>query len=880
MRPEILVSDLPSRLHARRGWRLTRVYQAVALCLALPAVGAYSEEFFNPAFLSNDPSVVADLSRFEKGEGQAPGIYRVDIYLNNEHVTSRDIRFTARKKTDAVAPGAQDDTGLVACITRPMLEMLSVNLAAFPKLANAPKDQCLSLPDSIQDASTTFDFELQKLYISIPQAALKNSGRGYIPPEDWDDGIPAALLNYDFTGSNSSGDYHSDNAFLNLNSGLNWEGWRLRDYSTWNYYRTSQRRTSDWQHISTYLQRTLVPLKGDLTLGDSSTPGDVFDSLGFRGVQLASDDNMLPDSLRGFAPSVRGVARSNARVTIRQNGYVIYQTYVSPGAFSIDDLYPVSSSGDLQVTITESDNSSTNFTVPYSSVPVLQREGRVKYAVTGGKYRSNYDEQSKPGFAQGTVIWGVPYGFTLYGGTQVSNNYQAYAAGVGKNLGDLGAVSADVTQAYSTLSDGSDHQGQSLRFLYAKSLNSFGTNFQLLGYRYSTQGFYTLDETSYKNLNGYNVDVRDTTPVYQNYYDLSHAKKGKLQISINQQLGREYGSLFFTGSRQDYWHTDQTTELWQLGYSGAYDGISYSLTYSQSKSLGLQDTDKLVAFNVSLPLGQWLSGGSKADITHSTNSTYLTYNANTDTHGRNIQQAGINGTLLRDNNLNYSVMQGYGSQGIGNSGSANLTYQGTYGNSNVGYNYSRNYRQVNYGLNGGLVAHANGLTLSQPLGETNVLIKAPGARDVSLVNATGVSTDWRGYAVIPYANTYHTNRIALDVDTLNTHTEIENAVVNVIPTKGALVRADFNTHLGARAIISLAQRSGKPIPFGASVSDRDNHNSGIVGDNGQVFLSGLPQSGTLKVEWGPAASEQCTINYTLPEGSENKPVTYVKAGCR
>ncbi|MFP1868150.1 fimbria/pilus outer membrane usher protein [Lonsdalea quercina] len=60
----------------------------------------------------------------------------------------------------------------------------------------------------------------------------------------------------------------------------------------------------------------------------------------------------------------------------------------------------------------------------------------------------------------------------------------------------------------------------------------------------------------------------------------------------------------------------------------------------------------------------------------------------------------MNGTLLRDNNLNYSVMQRYGSQDIGNSSSANLNYQGTYGNSNIGYNYSRDSRQVHYGLNG------------------------------------------------------------------------------------------------------------------------------------------------------------------------------------
>ncbi|MBE0762786.1 fimbria/pilus outer membrane usher protein, partial [Escherichia coli] len=50
-------------------------------------------------------------------------------------------------------------------------------------------------------------------------------------------------------------------------------------------------------------------------------------------------------------------------------------------------------------------------------------------------------------------------------------------------------VSVDITHARSQLADDSKHEGQSLRFLYAKSLNGFGTNFQLLGYRYSTKGF-------------------------------------------------------------------------------------------------------------------------------------------------------------------------------------------------------------------------------------------------------------------------------------------------------------------------------------------------------------------------------------------------------
>ncbi|WP_163063690.1 fimbria/pilus outer membrane usher protein, partial [Acinetobacter baumannii] len=68
----------------------------------------------------------------------------------------------------------------------------------------------------------------------------------------------------------------------------------------------------------------------------------------------------------------RGTAHSNALVMVRQNGYVIYQNTVAPGAFEINDLYPTGSSGDLQVTVKETDGSESHFVVPYASVPVLQ----------------------------------------------------------------------------------------------------------------------------------------------------------------------------------------------------------------------------------------------------------------------------------------------------------------------------------------------------------------------------------------------------------------------------------------------------------------------------------------------------------------------------
>ncbi len=55
----------------------------------------------------------------------------------------------------------------------------------------------------------------------------------------------------------------------------------------------------------------------------------MFDSFRFTGVSLISDDNMLPPNLRGYAPEVTGIAKTNAKV-ISQQGEC-YETSVARG---------------------------------------------------------------------------------------------------------------------------------------------------------------------------------------------------------------------------------------------------------------------------------------------------------------------------------------------------------------------------------------------------------------------------------------------------------------------------------------------------------------------------------------------------------------------
>jgi outer membrane usher protein len=316
-----------------------------------------------------------------------------------------------------------------------MLEGLGIDFAKIGAngqqgAAQPAADECVDLSAFVPGATVDFDFTEQKLALSVPQKYMRNAARGYVPPELWENGVNAGFLSYKANAYQSnSGGLHSTQEYLGLNAGVNIGGWHFRHQSS---VTASTGQPTQFDNIATYVQHDVTKLRSQVTLGDAQTTGDVFDSVSFRGAQIATDDRMLPESLRGYAPVVRGTADSNARVSVRQNGQVIYETNVSPGPFEIRDLYATGYGGNLDVTVTEADGRTKSFTVPYASVAQSLRPGTTRFAVTAGQLRDS-SLQTKPGFTQFTLQRGFTNLLTLYGGAIASNGYLAANVGAAFN---------------------------------------------------------------------------------------------------------------------------------------------------------------------------------------------------------------------------------------------------------------------------------------------------------------------------------------------------------------------------------------------------------------------------------------------------------------
>ncbi|HBN9706125.1 fimbrial biogenesis outer membrane usher protein [Pseudomonas aeruginosa] len=806
---------------------------------------------FNPAFLSHgktDQSV--DLSRFETGNFLPAGVYRMDVLVNGNWVARQSIRI------------ANPEHGSRACLQTEQLRGWGVVVDKLDA-AGAVAGECLLLEKLIPEAHVEVEASELQVRLSIPQAFLERQVRGYVDPVHWDGGMAAAFLGYNVNAIQSRQQGREQTHYsAGLNAGLNVGGWRLRHNGNYSESRTQGgRTTSDYSAISSYVQRDVTGLRAQMTLGEYYTPVELFDSVPFTGVQLASDDRMLPDSQRGFAPAIRGTAETNAKVTVRQGDIVLYETTVAPGPFIIDDLYSAGYNGDLEVTVEEADGREHRFTVPYASVAQLLRPGQSRFSVSLGRYRDD-SLRSVPDFVQGTYQRGISNRWTGYLGGVFADRYHATQAGIALNT-TMGALAADITESRASglpetqAGIRRDMRGRSYRLTYSKVLDSSRTNFTLAAYRFASEG--------YLNFSDY-ARIADSKP---DSIGVSFRQRNRFQLNVTQPLPGDAGSFYFSGSAQNYWTPGQGSDVtFQAGYNRGFSWGSLGLSASRTRS-GTNEAQNQYLLSLSLPLGR------------STTSPYLSSMLAVQDHRTSLQTT-LSGALDDERRLNYSLANSSQRDDDGHSSSsaANLQYRASSGDFSLGLNSGSGYRQLNASARGTLLAHSGGVTAGPPLSETMALIEAKGAEGATVVN-NGVHLDKAGYALVTGLLPYRRNDVNLDPKGSSFDVELESTSQKVAPRYGSIVRLSYATRKGIPVLLKVRQPNGQPIAVGAEVFDSQGKWQSLVGQGGRIFLRVAEDQGQVWVSWGKEPNERCRVSYRLPEDRDNEKgrMTILKGLC-
>lgn len=781
---------------------------------------------FNTDVLDVKDQKNIDLKEFSRAGYVMPGEYTLAVRVNGTSLQEENIVFTK----DRADPGNSE-----ACLTRSLVERFGFTDAVLEHLKWWHDGQCLDTgSEAVKGMTVRGELSSSTLFIDIPQAYLEYSSATWDPPSRWDDGIPGVLSDYNasFMKVQGQGNYASSSSLSgNGTLGVNAGAWRLR--ADWqasrNQYGAGNTR-QQWQWSRYYLYRAIRSLRAKMVVGEDYLDSDLFDNPRFAGVRLVSDDSQLPPNLRGYAPEVTGVARSHAKVTVSQQGRIIYESQVAPGPFRIQSLSDTTR-GILDVTVTEQDGSQQKFQVNTASVPYLSRPGMVRYKLATGRPDDLRHRVNGPLFSTGEFSWGINNGWSLYGGSLFADEYQNISGGMGRDLMAFGALSVDMSTAHTQLPGQDSVTGNSYRLSYSKTFDSLDSQVTFAGYRFS--------ERTYMSLSDY-LDARENglRPA---------SSKQMYTVSFNKTFRSIGLSSYMNISRQTYWGDTPPDIRYSLSVAKYFDVGTFkniSLSLSAYRSAYRNTHDRGGYLSVSVPTGD--------------NNT-VTWSAN-ETNGALQQTASYFSTV--DDHNSYEVTAGTGRSGT--TGNASWSHQGDAADvdGSAGWQEGR-YVSGLLTLRGGMTATAHGAALHRTghSGGTRLMLSTEGVSGVP-VHGYGSTTDTNsfGVAVISDVSSYYHNEARIDMDHLPDNISAVHSEAAATLTEGAIGYRNFDVLAGKQSIVVIGLRDGGMVPFGATIKNPRGQQTGLVGDAGSTWLTGMNPGERMDVEWD--GKTQCS--FTLP----------------
>ncbi|EDW6066286.1 fimbria/pilus outer membrane usher protein [Salmonella enterica subsp. enterica serovar Oslo] len=807
-------------------------YLALLLAIYFPVVNAQSVKF-NTHLLDTDNRSNVDLSAYSQEGYVAPGEYLLDIVLNGKTIKDQQmVNFYLNK----------DKSNSYACLTQPIIDSLALKNEVKDNLVFYPGTQCVHL--TIPDSSVVYSADNQTLVVTVPQADLLYQDDEWSPPAQWDNGVSGFILDYNMLVSRympHQGDV-SSNYSLYGTSGLNVGAWRLRSDYQYNTVNGSGDSESSLTLPQTYLFRPIPSLQARLVMGQTYLNSDIFDSFRFAGISLASDERMLPPSLRGYAPQITGIAQTHAQVTVSQNGRILWQSQVPAGPFVVPGLSETVR-GNLDVTVREDNGQIRTWQVNTASVPFLARKGNVRFKTAIGKpltYASN-SHTVEPLFSTGEMTWGAFNNTSLYGGFIASDgSYRSLALGVGENMGILGAASFDVTQSVAQVKNQPQQTGYSYRFNYAKTFDKTGSTIAFAGYRFSEKSFMSMNQYI-ERANGYGSSL---------------AEKQSYVLTFNQSISSLGLNVLLSMSHQNYWNTsaseNYTASLNKIFNLGPFQGATASLSFGRNRTL-LNEQDNQIYLSLTLPWGaqRQVSYSMQHDSNGRMNQTATLYNRPSDKTtwslgvGQQRDEDQQKGTLL---NGNIQTTTPYGQ------GNANLSM------------LSQQYKNLGLSWYGSFTATRYGAAFHQNMAENDprLMVDTGDVAGVPVNNDNGITNRF-GIAVVPAGSSYERSDIAVDITALPADISVSGNVISKVLTEGAIGYKKIAATKGGQLIGSIRLADGSFPPLGTQVKSQKGQVLGIIGDQGFTYLSGVTDADRhdVSVVWSQG---QCALQ--LPDNSD------------
>ncbi|HIC8843114.1 TPA: fimbria/pilus outer membrane usher protein [Aeromonas veronii] len=777
-----------------------------------------AEELFDPSLVGHryDSDIVASL----QAGGQPPGEYNVWIVINNKPVAEQKLTFIANEEFS-------DGVGLSACLKQAQYLELGIDTRNLGHKVGVDKEQCVSLSD-IPFITYKFLFAKKRLELTVPDNKLIKRASSYISPSLYNDGEPVLMTSYRFSDIRSIEGEATSRQYFSISPGANLGPWRLRSQLSGNIQ--SNQFSSSYMHA----QRDFASIESSFRVGQQGLRTTSFDAPYFYGLQIWTSDEMLTSGRGSYTPIVRGVANSKAMVTITLNDRQVYQGSVAAGPFEIRDLN-VFGSGELVVSVLEANGEESRFIQPFSTGFSLLAEDAFKYNIAAGEIDTDMGLTTSRRFVTFEARYGLPFSTTLTGGIQHAPGYTAFAGGGGIDMGSWGASFFDSVYTHHSPTSLS---GQMLRARYAKSLNEIGFDFNV-GFTHYLNQYTTLSQTL-----AFNPSVKKPRPddtCSSEICGATYQYSGyMLDAGFSQSLPRDYGRIGANFSATV--GTEQDKRRYALNYStsvGDTHNLSLSLSRTENTTTGQPETALSLGLN-------YIFGSGKNRL--------LRYEHTSLSSKSPLHRVTINGNEFDDNALSWGGRAEVASSGDLTASGVDVAYRHSLARFNASLSHAQDGNSIlNSGMEGGLVAHLEGVTFTDRLSDTNILVRAENMKGLRATSDPVRRTDRAGFMLLP-GMAYRYNNVSVDSSSIPDSSRLLNVKKTLVPTQGAVVLADFPSVSGIKMLVALKDEQEKSLALGGRVFLDENGpdaSNTLIDDFGRVYFEGVKQEkGTLTLKEG------------------------------
>lgn len=774
-------------------------FRRAALALAISAVFAsvatVAGEKLDMSFIQGGGGVNPEVWAALNGN-YAPGRYLVDLSLNGKE---------SGKQILDVTP--QDSKEL--CLSEAWLTKAGVYVSAdyFREGYDATR-QCYVLTKA-PSVKVDFDVSTQSLALSIPQKGLVKMPENV----DWDYGTSAFRVNYN---ANANTGRNNTSAFGSADLKANIGRWVVSSSAT--------ASTGDSGGNSATINmftasRAIRLLSADLLVGKTSTGDSMLGSTGTYGVSLSRNNSMKPGNL-GYTPVFSGIANGPSRVTLTQNGRLLYSEMVPAGPFSITDV-PLYTSGDVTMKVTGEDGREQTQVFPLAVMNGQLSPGEHEFNLAAGLPDDDSDMDG--------AVFAASYGYglenlTLRTGLVFNQDWKGASAGMVVGLGWLGAVSVDGAYASAKYRDGS-HSGNKVQLAWSKQLETTNTSLRLSWSRRSEE---------YEDMSSFNP-----SEVYSQV-NQGRRTKDEWSVGISQPVGDLF-SLSLSGWQRSYYPASAISAHRQQKDSGKERGITGTLsTQIKGATLNLGWTGSRNAEGEN----NWSASASVSvpfmllDRRYSSSTS-----VSTSKDGGTGFSTGLSGSL--NDRFSYGLGGGRDSSG-GVSSYLNASYSGDRAYLSGALNQSSSGgTSGSVSASGSVLAvpAAKDIMFSRTTGDTVAVVNVKDTPGVKVTSGDG-QTNSDGNLVVPL-NSYDWNTVTIDAGTLPLSTELTNTSQKVVPTDKAVVWMSFDALKVKRYLLQVKQRNGEFVPGGTWARDSKNTPLGFVANNGVLMINAVDAPGDI-----------------------------------